>query len=172
MIRFHFQHDPAVLRTLIAAVLATAALPHLVAAAPIPKSGTIVVHAGWKAIGDTNSVAQDRLMGSGVLFGVTFNDNGAGPLHSGPAECTYVFTAISGVGPAKGQCYFSDVDGDKIFADFSGVSGADGQAEGTNEITGGTGKYEGIRGRGPYHCRWVSARGHLSCTERFDYRIP
>jgi hypothetical protein len=36
----------------------------------------------------------------------------------------------------------------------------------------GTGKYVGIQGSGPWKCRNSGPSGDLSCTQRFDYRLP
>jgi hypothetical protein len=138
----------------------------------LPRSGTISVHTGWKAIGEMLQVTEDRIQGTGSIWGVSFNDRGSGPLHMGPTVCSYAYIGIKGEGTVKGECYFSDPDGDKIFGSFSGAFGANGQSSGVNELTGGTGKYAGIRGKGPYKCQWLSDKGHLACTEQFEYRLP
>ncbi len=138
----------------------------------LPKSGMISLHTGFKAIGENIQVTDDRMQGNGSIYGVSFNDKGAGPLHNGPTICSYSYVGVSGAGTSSGVCYFSDPDGDKMFASFSATSSADGKTVGTNELTGGTGKYAGIHGGGPFACQWLSDKGHLVCTEEINYRLP
>jgi hypothetical protein len=137
----------------------------------LPKSGSISFHTGWRDLVEAVEVADKQVQGHGRDVGVTFNDKGSGPLHLGPANCFYVFALTSGTGPNKGYCAFSDADGDKIFTDFTGTIGPDG-ANGTNMISGGTGKYAGITGSGPWKCKLAGPNGELLCNQRLDYRIP
>ena len=142
-----------------------------VGAESLPKSGTINFHTGWKDTGNAMEVAAKRMQGQGVVTGATFNDKGAGPLHGGPANCSYTFIAIEGAGKSKGYCTFSDADGDRIYTDFTGTSTPDGKGNGTNEIIGGTGKYSGIQGSGPWKCQYVGGNGEFHCAQRLDYRL-
>lgn len=138
----------------------------------LPKSGSFNIHTGWKDTGVALEVADKRMQGQGMVTGVTFNDKGSGPLHTGPANCSYTFMVVEGAGKSKGFCTFSDADGDRIFTDFTGINKPDGQASGTNEIVGGTGKYAGIQGSGPWKCTYVGRNGESHCAQRFDYRLP
>jgi len=105
----------------------------------LPKSGNISFHTGWKDNSVAIQVADKRWQGQGMVTGATFNDKGAGPLHLGPANCSYTFFAIEGNVKNMGFCAFGDGDGDRIFSQFTGAGKPDGEASGTNEITGGTG---------------------------------
>ena len=138
------------------------------AAQGLPKSGSISWHTGWRSVGEAFEVAKGRVEGHGSVIGTSFNDKGSGPLHRGPAECVYTFLTIDGVGPSKGYCAFGDADGDRIFTDWTGEG-----SSGTNVIVGGTGKYSGITGSGPWtgsaptgtHGGWVT-------MQRLDYKLP
>jgi hypothetical protein len=152
-----------------AVVLTTLAMA--AGAQQLPKSGTINFHTGWKATSDVVTVAEKHIRGNGHVAGITFNDRGSGPLHLGPANCFDTFYVIDGNGPDRGICAFGDPDGDRIFTDFKGTIGPDG-ASGINEITGGTGKYSGISGSGPWKCKFAGANGELQCAQRLDYRLP
>ena len=111
------------------------------------------------------------MQGHGSVVGTSFNDKGSGPLHAGPATCFYTFFATESGTKNKGYCAFGDPDGDRIFTDWHGTqSGAD--SEGVNQIAGGTGKYAGIQGSGPWKCKDTGPNGQLFCTQRFDYRLP
>ena len=154
-----------------AAAVALTTLAMTAVAQQLPKSGTISVHTGTKWTGDFVTVADKHVRGSGHTAGVTFNDRGAGPLHLGPMHCYDAFFTIDGQGKNKGVCAFGDTDGDRIFVDYTGTLTPEG-ASGINEISGGTGKYAGITGSGPWKCKFAGANGELQCTQRFDYRLP
>ena len=138
----------------------------------LPKSGRFTIHSGWKAVGETTQPADGRVYGAGIFWGVTFNDKGTGPLHNGTAVCPYTLEIIAGALTAKGQCTWSDPDGDKIFNDWTGAVEPSGIFEGLNQFTGGTGKYSGIQGRAPFHCKALNANAQYACTQEFDYRLP
>ena len=140
----------------------------------LPKSGTINYHTGWAC--PNNFVAQPAeggMIGTGTCRGVTYNDNGSGPLHMGAAQCHYSFYVNNGDARNKGYCFWSDADGDRIFTDFHGDPSANnGGGEGVNVLAGGTGKYEGISGSGPWKCTWLGADGELHCNQTFNYELP
>jgi hypothetical protein len=151
--------------------LSFAALCTAVSAQQLPKSGSINFHTGWKNSADVMSPDDKHVLGRGNVTGVTFNDKGSGPLHLGPANCFESFFIVEGRGRDKGYCAFGDSDGDRIFTDFTGTFGPDG-ANGNNEIIGGTGKYAGIQGSGPWKCKGAGNNGELQCAQRLDYRLP
>jgi len=152
--------------------LSLATLCTAAGAQQLPKSGSINFHTGWKFVGEAVTVADKHLQGHGSVAGVTFNDKGSGPLHLGPANCFDTFFVIDGQGKNKGFCAFGDADGDRIFTEFTGnfVPGTGGN--GINEIAGGTGKYAGITGSGPWKCKPSGANGEVQCAQRLDYRLP
>jgi hypothetical protein len=137
----------------------------------LAKSGSISFHTGWKDTGEALTVADKHMQGHGSVVGVTFNDKGSGPLHFGPAECFYTFFVVDGRGKNKGFCAFGDADGDRIFTDWHGTVNSD-HEESTNEIVGGTGKYAGIQGSGPWQCKGAGQNSETLCTQRLDYRLP
>lgn len=151
--------------------IAAAGLCSSASAQQLPKSGSIGFHTGWKYAADVVNAADKRVLGRGSATGVTFNDKGSGPLHLGPANCFDTFDLIDGRGKGKGFCAFGDADGDRVFTEFTGTIGPDG-AQGTNDITGGTGKYAGIQGSGPWKCKASGSNGELQCVQRLEYRLP
>lgn len=138
----------------------------------LPKSGSINFHTGWKFVGEAVNVADKHVQGHGGVAGVTFNDKGSGPLHQGPANCFDTFFVIDGRGRDKGFCAFGDPDGDRIFTEFTGEFSPGVGGNGTNEIVGGTGKYVGIQGSGPWKCKFPGSNGEAQCAQRLDYRLP
>jgi len=160
------------LKTLLAGTCLTM-LCAVADAQDIPRSGSISWHTGWKFVGEVMTVAEGHIEGHGTAIGTSFNDNGSGPLHLGAAECAAAFFLINGSGSNVGYCSFGDADGDRIFTQFAGKLGLpNGYDEGTNVISGGTGKYAGISGSGPWKCKGAGSNGGSHCTQRLNYRLP
>jgi hypothetical protein len=148
-------------------VAVVAALCCTAFAQDLPQSGSIAIHTGWKISPEVFEAPDKRSVGHGSVVGVNFNDKGAGPLHNGPAICVFTFLGAENGSQSKGYCAFGDADGDRIFTDWDGSA-----EEGTNRIAGGTGKYKGITGSGPWKCWATASAGALRCTQRFDYKLP
>ena len=150
-----------------------ASLCSVIHAEELPKSGIISIYTGWKVVSEPINVADKIMQGHGSVVGVSFNDAGSGPLHGGPAICFFTFFARDGGDVSKGYCAFGDVDGDRIFTDWDGSN--DGTVnQGINRIVGGTGKYKGISGSGPWK---ISDTGSLTAgashtRQQFNYKLP
>ena len=142
------------------------------AADVLPKSGSINIHSGYQANGESINVAEKVAQGHGKNLGISFNDKGSGPLHRGPSDCFYTFSAAKDPVRAKGYCTFGDLDGDRIFTEFSGAFNAEGYEQGTHDVDGGTGKYAGIQGTMTFKCKYAGTNGELECVQRLDYRRP
>ena len=150
------------------ATLCTAAV-----ADPLPKSGSISLHAAFRAAFEILPVADKHGVGHGDARGVTFNDKGSGPLHLGPLDCTYSSFIVNDTGRFKGYCAYGDADGDRIFTEWIGAfSLTDGNSQGTSDIVNGTGKYAGITGNVPWKCKAAGTNGETQCTYRIDYKLP
>ena len=156
-----------------AAVIAVSAFTMGIAvAADLPKSGSFNIHSGWKSTGEETKISDNQTYGFGSFWGVTYNDAGSGPLHTGAVVCPYTSEVINTAMTAQGSCAWGDADGDKIFTNWSGSSTPAGEFNGLNKITGGTGKFAGIQGAAPFYCKFLNAKGQASCTQKFDYRLP
>jgi hypothetical protein len=140
-------------------------------AADLPQSGSIKVHSGWKSVGEVVEVGENHVFGAGNYWGATFNDTGGGPLNGGAAVCSYTFELTNKAGPVQGDCAWGDSDGDKFYVNYSGKIAASGVLDGLNKITGGTGKFNGIQGQGPFHCTALNDKGQYICTQQFDYSL-
>jgi hypothetical protein len=141
-------------------------------AADLPKSGSFDIETGWKAIGELTQVADKVNFSTGKVWGVSFNTAGSGPLHQGPAVCTYENQGFAGTGVSRGRCAWSDADGDHIFSEYSGKFTPGNGTVGTSTITSGTGKYASIQGGGPFNCKILNAaNGQFLCSQHFDYEL-
>ncbi len=138
----------------------------------LPRTGSIAFHTGWKLTGTFLNASDKHVIGIATVSGVTFNDKGSGPLHAGPANCFEADFIVGGEGRNKGFCVFGDMDGDRVFTEFTGTFNPQSGALGTNEITGGTGKYSGITGSGPWRCKASGTNSEFHCYQRLDYRLP
>jgi len=158
------------------AVVLCSLMGSLFAAAPgmtedLPKSGTINIHTGWKIVPEVFEAPEKRSVGHGTVVGINFNDKGSGPLHNGPAICVFTFLGDDNTSKEKGYCAFGDADGDRIFTDWDGADDGTNN-QGINRIAGGTGKYKGITGSGPWKC-WGTANAQASrCIQTFNYKLP
>jgi hypothetical protein len=140
--------------------------------ADLPQSGTIKTHGTHKGTGQAVEVGEKHLMGTGSNWGITFNESGSGPLNMGAAMCTYAFNNVNGAESYVGDCAFGDAGGvDKIFVAYSGTGDSVG-GQGNGPITGGIGKYAGIRGKWAWQCKYVEAtQALIACTQQFDYQL-
>lgn len=152
-------------------LFALAAAPSF-AADPLPKSGSISVHSGYMVAAETFKVGVNATQGHGTNRGITFNDNGSGPLHLGPTDCFATISTIGDSTRVKGYCTFGDPDGDRIYTDFKGAFQSSGYVEGVHDVDGGTGKYAGIQGTMLFKCRYAGTNSELECTQRLDYKLP
>ena len=140
--------------------------------AVLAESGTVHWHTGFHETATVVNVAEGHVQGHASGTGITFNDAGSGPLHEAAGNCFYAFDMADGVGEIMGFCTWGDTDGDRIFTKFDGVLGAPEGANGTNYITGGTGKYVGITGKGPWACTYPGTNSELRCNQSLDYELP
>ena len=40
-----------------------------------------------------------------------------------------------------------------------------------NNITSGTGKFDGIQGQAPFHCQFLNDQNRAMCTVQFEYQL-
>jgi hypothetical protein len=137
----------------------------------LPKKGTINYVTGFQFNMDSSepqSGGWNIMMGKAI--GATFNVDGSGPLHEGRALCAATMVMSESVNTFNGNCYFGDKDGDRIFTNFKGSPITN---SGENIIIGGTGKYTGISGKGPWECDGSKPGDHgaFNCRQTLTYSI-
>ena len=87
-------------------------------------------------------------------------------------KARYQVVALVDVGvTVGGYKIFTDADGSKVFAKFTVTEGKRPDLRGTFEFTGGTGKYEGITGKGTFHDVFVSDKAAWDELVG-EYKIP
>lgn len=134
------------------------------ALADIPKSGVIEFHTGWGCDYYTTAGSNEAMVGGVNCQGFTFSSDGSAMLHEGIAGC---YGAFDVNGDIAGKCSWSDADGDNVYTNFDGNAGVN---QGNNYITGGTGKYAGITGQGPWTCKGTAGIESM-CNQSLTYEI-
>lgn len=134
-----------------------------------PKSGSVSIQSIFKA-GAPTKFNDDY--SHNTVTGVTFNERGSGILHLGKAACSVSVFTHSDINRSIGFCAYEDKSGDSIFIQYEGASKAKGEFSGINEIMGGTGKFENIRGNGTVECANTDKKSEFPCTSKFDYQLP
>ena len=137
----------------------------------IPQKGEINFLTGWQFnMNPSEPQSGGWNIMSGAAVGSTFNTAGKGPLHEGRAMCTGSIVVSEEFSTFAGHCYFGDKDGDRIFTSYTGNPLKN---TGDNIIIGGTGKYKGITGKGPWDCDATKPGDHgaFNCRQTLVYSI-
>jgi len=87
------------------------------------------------------------------MDGVVFNGDGRPFLDKARYQVVDLFDAGASMGGYK---TFTDADGSKVFARYAVTAPGRPEARGTFEFTGGTGRYQGIAGRGEFRITWLN----------------
>lgn len=107
----------------------------------------------------------------GTVSGVTFNASGSGLLHMSKTHCSYSVFTHEDINKISGFCAHEDKDGDKLFIQYTGDSSNKGEWSGTDDIIGGTGKFEHAKGSGPYSCSGTHKEDEFPCTSKLTYQL-
>ena len=108
---------------------------------------TVKAMATWQAQGLVSHVEKDQALMVGALAGAMFVDGGHGELDASSLLCpgTIDLNIVTGVRNGQGRCIITDKDGDKIYAKWT-CRGNEKGCKGPFKLTGGTGKFMGIKG--------------------------
>ena len=87
------------------------------------------------------------------MDGIVFNGDGRPFLDKARYQVVNLFDAGESVGGYK---TFTDADGSKVFARYTVTTLGRPESRGTFEFTGGTGRYQGIAGRGEFRIHWIN----------------
>ena len=132
------------LGTLIAVVLVLGLGTH--AEAQLAKQGTFSGWFGWSSTGTTQQLGENHVFWVGEFNGAMRNDAGKGLMHHTALVCPGSWDINQGISTAQGTCVVTDRDGDNMFVKWQ-CTGTYPECLGESELTGGTGKYTGIRGK-------------------------
>jgi hypothetical protein len=118
----------------------------------------------------TSQVAdqEDHVLMLGDDSGLVFNEDGQAFLDKAEYRVQWMLDTSGMVG--GGYKTFTTADG-QVFAKFTITEDTDAGVAGTWEFTGGTGKYQGIAGRGTFDVTNVSDTVYWDVLEG-EYKIP
>ncbi len=117
------------------------------------ESKTLRAAGAWAATGGVVPTGQAGFEFVGIAKGVMYVDTGREWINAAKLTCT---TRIS-VNPrleqkGEGRCLITTDGGDKVYAAWT-CRGADYTCNGDFTFTGGTGRFKGIKGGGPFKIR-------------------
>ena len=157
---------------LISTIFAVALLS---APAAAQKTGTYTGKWGFQGVGQTYEIGKGHVFFVGMFHGVFFNDVAGGFLDKTEWTCPGVNDIVDGVSAsAHGYCIATDKDGDKVFVQWQEVKGTGpGAGTGTNQLTGGTGKFSGVQGHSAWHYNGIgNTTGYVTVLDSGDWRLP
>jgi len=92
---------------------------------------------------------EENFMYSGELDGFIFNETGGTFLDKARYQVVFRGDVIKGTGKTEGYKTFTMPDGAQIFVKYMG-EGSNNRESGTFTLIGGSGKYQGVKGKGTY----------------------
>ena len=126
------------------------------------EEGTVKAMSAWQSQGDLFKVGENKGYFLGAFGGVLFVEDEKGSLDAAHILCpgTMDISLEDGSSESEGKCLITDREDNLVFAKWkcSGIM-LEG-CKGRFDITGGTGKFEGILGSGDFVAR--TAIGELS----------
>ena len=111
-------------------------------------------------------VDKDHSMGYGVARGIVYNDAGNKMMDLATAACPYTVEIVGGAATFRGICTWTERGGDKIFTTWSSTF-ENGKGSGPQDVTGGTGKFSGVKGKIPFQCT-VLGTDQFECSQEWE----
>ena len=157
----------------VALLVSTTVLGATAEAQQLPKSGKYSGKFGAQGAGQTYELEKGHVFFVGMYHGVFFNDVADGFLDKTEVICAIANDLVDGVSTAiNGHCIIADKDGDKIFTVYEGKGSAPGIIAGTNQWTGGTGKFTGIQGNNTFHVTAIGKTLASWIVWEGEWRLP
>jgi len=141
----------------------------------------------WEGDGFAFPIGDDKVYMVAVYTGIMFVEDNQGALHAASLVCPGTVQADlkTMTKSGKGHCIITNVDGDRVYTEFSCTGDMEG-CRGPFTITSGTGKFTGITGEGEMISQmqsrqilvvegFESARQHgegIATWPRITYSIP
>ena len=137
--------------TMLVAFALASLLPNQDAQAQLAKNGTYTgKYVFSENVLKAREVEKDRIFLLSENLGIFLNDAGEGFLHATSAICQVFGVVKAGRFTGNGSCVFTDKDGHKAFSLWSCTPMPGADCAGTSEWAGGTGKYQGLKGKNTF----------------------
>jgi hypothetical protein len=120
------------------------------AASAAEREGTVKALAPWQSTGQVYPIGPDKVLIQAVGKGIMYIETGPGELDAAPFACPghSILDTDKGTMTSEGHCILDAGGEDElVFAEYR-CQGTPRGCEGKFTITGGTGRFEGIRGEG------------------------
>ena len=116
---------------------------------------TIKMTSAWVGQGRFIPIGDNKAFFVGAFSGILFAENDKGQLHTGKILCpgTLELDLNEGKQEGEGRCLIVDADGNQVFARWTCAGVHLIECKGRFEITGGTGRFQGITGSSDFRVR-------------------
>jgi hypothetical protein len=104
---------------------------------------------GWLSGGTNVTMEEGHTVFMGHFSGTFVANDAASPMHLGAVMCPALYEVDQGQTDSQGLCWLQDGQGDKVFYRWS-CTGTFPECVGDFAPYAGTGKYEGISGKGTF----------------------
>lgn len=139
----------------------------------LPKQGTYKGTFGARAAGTAHELEKGHVFFVGGFSGVFFNDHSGGFLDKTSVECPGVADIVNGLDIAgHGYCIVTDMAGDKACLVWKARDTSPGVGNGEFQWTGGTGKYNGIKGNNTFRFVSIGNTPGSAVVWEGEWRLP
>jgi hypothetical protein len=116
---------------------------------------TVKMTSAWVGQGRFIPVGDNKAFFVGTFSGILFAEKDEGQLHTGKILCpgTLELDLNEGKQEGEGRCLIADADGNQVFARWTCTGVHLIECKGRFEITGGTGRFQGITGASDFRVR-------------------
>ena len=145
----------------------------MTAEAQLAKQGKYRGMFGARGVGTLHEIEKGHVFFVGAFSGVFFNDVANGFIDKSSVECPGVNDIVNGLSMANhGYCIITDKDGDKAFLVWKGKDTSPNVGGGDFQWTGGTGKYNGIKGNNTYQYTGIGTTPAYSVVWEGEWQVP
>lgn len=138
----------------------------------LAKSGTYSGSFGWSLSSTVYQLEDGHEYTHAVFKGTIFNNNLEGFLHQLSCVAPAVTDLTNGEGVANGVGVITDRSDDQAFFSWKGTINAETGFSGDYEWTGGTGKYQGLKGSNAFNAFNIGATPEGVGELKGEWRLP
>lgn len=138
----------------------------------LAKRGTYSGSFGWSSSSTVFQLEGGHEYTHAVFKGTFFNENWEGFLHQSSCVAPAVSDLTNGKGIANGVGVFTDKEDDKAFFVWKGTIDPDTGFNGDYQWTGGTGKYNGLKGNNTFNAFNIGATPEGVGELRGEWQLP
>ncbi len=138
----------------------------------LAKQGTYSGSFGWSLSSTVHELEEGHVFSQDVFKGTFFNESGGGFLHQTSCVAPAVTELTNGIGTAHGVGTFTDKENDKAFFVWKGTINPETGFSGDYQWTGGTGKYNGLKGNNTFNAFGIGATPEGVGELKGEWQLP